>query len=81
MAFAGLSESQLKEVFDTFDADGSGFISRQELLNILTKLAEVGAIDADSDECKASTAVSERLAMLFLLGNQMRGMCVNNNWV
>ena len=58
MAFAGLSQDQLKEVFGQFDADNSGFVERQELLNILNKLA--GQLQIDECECKASTKVRER---------------------
>jgi len=55
MAFCGMSEDLLKQAFEAFDADKSGFIDRAEMLNVMNRLAEIGAINADSDECKAST--------------------------
>lgn len=55
MAFCGkeMGEDQARKIFDQWDADGSGFVDRQELLNILLALAK--DLGVDEDECKAST--------------------------
>ena len=43
------SEAEIKEVFDQFDADGSGSIDRKEIAAVCEKLG-VDASKADIDE-------------------------------
>jgi Ca2+-binding EF-hand superfamily protein len=46
---ANISEADLKEVFDAYDADKSGEISATELLNVCIKLRErIGGSEEDA---------------------------------
>lgn len=45
--------AEAKEIFDQWDTDDSGCVSKQELLNVLNALAD--KMNIDKDECKAST--------------------------
>ena len=56
---SGHSEEQLKACFDAFDADGSGEISRRELVNALTKI-----YNGDEEKAKAVAYVSNNLRWL-----------------
>ena len=51
---SGISEQELKACFDAFDTDGSGEISRRELVNALTKLFK-----GDEEKAKAVAHVSK----------------------
>ena len=43
---SGPSEAEIKECFDTFDADGSGFIDKKEIVKVCEQLG----VDATSTE-------------------------------
>jgi len=51
--FKDCDDERLKAIFDQWDKDDSGFISRKELLDVLMALKDKMGID--EDECKAST--------------------------
>jgi Ca2+-binding EF-hand superfamily protein len=53
MTFKGATPEQIDMLFTRFDKDGSGFIERAELLEVLRSLAK--DLGIDDDECKAST--------------------------
>lgn len=58
MSLKGRSDDELKEIFDQFDADNSGFISRTELLDVIRALAQ--KLDVDDDSCKVACKVRVR---------------------
>ena len=56
---SGHSEQELKACFDAFDADGSGEISRRELVNALLKLFK-------GDDQKAKSVAHVSIDVLYL---------------